>query len=610
MVKKCVSVRLHGFLQATVCAAAVAVMLLLGVLVTDAVEYDVGPCGDNLVWRLDDSGLLVIDGTGDMRDGYSFDYYKHMIREVVIREGVTSIGSRAFQNCSLLTSVTIPGSVQSIGDWAFLNTALVNVVIPEGTVRIGYGAFAEIPTLESVQLPDSLKHFGEVAFADCPNLKSIRIPEGVTEIGDAAFAGCTGLTRVVISEGVACIGAYAFSGCKALTDVEIPSSVKEIYGGAFMSCTALESITLPEKLARIESDMFLGCESLKSLVIPPNVTHIGSEAFEHCHSLESIVIPQSVTRVPISAFFECDNLKSIVFENTYGWVCHDYDGNEMVSWGVDVKDSATNANFFPADGEFDGFYGGGAWLELIPASFDAGLRMWVNHDKTPARGFVICTDGYLYYCEDGRKIPYAGLVEHEGSYYYINDYGRPFAGGEKYITRTNGLTLPDGTPIPQGRYFFDEDGRMQLVIKQGLVDGVYYEDNLPVPYAGLIYADGAYYYINDNARPFAGGEKYITRLNGLTLPDGTPIPEGKYTFDADGRMQLVIKQGLVDGVYYINNLPKNYAGLIWENGKYYYINDFARPVVSRRYYVTNTHGLLPVGWYEFDGNGVMILPPF
>ncbi len=41
------------------------------------------------------------------------------VTEVVIPEGVTSIGAEAFEACGNLTNVTIPDGVASIGDSAF-----------------------------------------------------------------------------------------------------------------------------------------------------------------------------------------------------------------------------------------------------------------------------------------------------------------------------------------------------------------------------------------------------------------------------------------------------------------------------------------------------------
>ncbi len=77
-------------------------------------------------------------------------------------KSVTSIGESAFEDCSVLTSVTIPEGVTSIGDYAFYNcSALTSVTIPSSVTSIGVEAFVQ----------------------GCSALTSVTIPEGVTSIG-------------------------------------------------------------------------------------------------------------------------------------------------------------------------------------------------------------------------------------------------------------------------------------------------------------------------------------------------------------------------------------------------------------------------------------------
>ncbi len=90
-----------------------------------------GTCGENMTWILDDEGTLTISGTGAMTNsvfGESPWYGNTAIKNVIIEEGVTSIGDDAFDGCTELTSVAIPDSVTAIGDLAFFECdSLTNV---------------------------------------------------------------------------------------------------------------------------------------------------------------------------------------------------------------------------------------------------------------------------------------------------------------------------------------------------------------------------------------------------------------------------------------------------------------------------------------------------
>lgn len=100
---------------------------------------DGGKCGDSATYTIDDNGLLVITGSGDMWDEYDvnskyspFYYKRNLINKIAIADGITSIGNAIFYGCSNVTTVTMPESIKSVGDYAFSNcTKLTDVEIPK-----------------------------------------------------------------------------------------------------------------------------------------------------------------------------------------------------------------------------------------------------------------------------------------------------------------------------------------------------------------------------------------------------------------------------------------------------------------------------------------------
>ena len=243
-------------------------------------------------------------------------------------------------------------------------------------------------------------------------------------------------------------------------------------------------------------------------------------------------------------------------------------------------------------------------------------------DPTLKNG-IVEEDGILYYYVNGSKF-YAGLMQIDGHYYYVNGKCQVVT-GNYYVTKNNGL-------LPSGYYDFDSNGRMIMeggdeggtntpvdpTVKNGIVNEggtLYYYVNGVKTYVGLIQIDGYYYYVNGKCQVVTGNY-YVTMNNGL-------LPSDYYDFDSNGRMIMedgdtggtdapvdpTMKNGIVneDGTlfYYINGV-KTYVGLIQIDGYYYYVNGKCQ-VVTGNYYVTKNNGLLPSGYYDFDSNGRMIM---
>ncbi len=259
-------------------------------------------------------GSSVIPDDGSVTSiGYRAFYECSSLTSITIPDGVTSIGDSAFSGCTSLTSVVIPDSVTSIGDYAFCGcSSLTSVTIPDSVTWIGDGVFENCAGLTSVTIPDSVTSIGYYAFYECSSLTSVTIPDSVTSIGERAFYECSGLTSVTIPDSVTSIGWSAFSGCSSLTSITIPESVTSIGGEAFSGCTSLTSVTIPDSVTSIGYGTFDGCTSLASVAIPNSVTSIGGSAFSGCTSLTSVVIPDSVTSIGDYAFSGCASLTSVV----------------------------------------------------------------------------------------------------------------------------------------------------------------------------------------------------------------------------------------------------------------------------------------------------------
>ena len=307
--------------------------LFMSMVSTKASAHDIAVANTDgvliyYVWTNNHSELAVSyrgNRYGTYTDTYSGDL---VIPESVEYQGesygVTSIGERAFYNCSNLVSITFPNCIVNIGHDAFYGTAWYNN-LPDGLVYVGNVAYkykGKMPTNAEISIKEGTIKISDDAFRDCRNLKSLSIPNSITSIGMNAFNGCSpkevyipdietwcniefensdsnplrlsytchlyekgkevDLENLVIPDGIENIGNCAFTGITSLCSVSIPKSVKTIGEYAFASCSKLSSITLSEGVEVIGKNAFDYC-NFSSITIPSSVTSIGDNAF---HSVD------------------------------------------------------------------------------------------------------------------------------------------------------------------------------------------------------------------------------------------------------------------------------------------------------------------------------------
>lgn len=329
-----------------VLALALLLLVLLSVEADAATVIDSGFCGEfgeNLTWLLEADGTLTISGAGHM-DSYSgglgttdtypspWRAYSALIQNVIIEEGVQSIGCGAFKDCVKICGIDIPEGVCFIGQYAFQNcSALADVTIPESVTECGFWAFYGCNSLKNVYYSGTLRQWCDISFGSAVN-RSEANPmtyAKVLYIGGQRLAG-----EVVIPEGVTSIPKNTFRNIELTTmtlpasfadaeNVDWPTSLTAIYVDGQNEKYSAESgilynksktllihapngirgsITLPDTLTYIADHAFRSREGLAGVSIPTSVTGIGEGAFTGCVGLSWILIPDSVTAIGSNAF--------------------------------------------------------------------------------------------------------------------------------------------------------------------------------------------------------------------------------------------------------------------------------------------------------------------
>lgn len=227
--------------------------------------------------------------------------------------------------------VTVPGNIKRLENGCFVNADVKEVILPEGITTIGDNAFHDCIDLREVHFPSLLKSIGEAAFSgcislenldfsqtqiasipvlacrNCTSLQKVILPPHTERILKKAFHNCSGLTTINLNE-VCEIGTEAFYNCTMLLDSPL-NNLKKFGNSAFYGCKSLHDITIPDGVPGIPDKCFAFCAGLNH-VSCQYVDYIGFQAFNCCTSLETITLPSNFESHG-NIFSSCSNLREL-----------------------------------------------------------------------------------------------------------------------------------------------------------------------------------------------------------------------------------------------------------------------------------------------------------
>lgn len=314
-------------------------------------------------WYIGKSSTVIIDdGVTDISE-YAF-YNCNNLKNLTVGNSVKTVDRYAFYNCDSLTNVYYTGNIAGWCEISFstnpldfaenlyIDDKLVEgvLVIPEGVTSIGSGAFKNRTLITGVEIPDSITSIGASAFYGCTSLESITPLKNTEYIGTNAFFNTeyyndpanwdngflyigtnlvavnndkvadecklyskttlvasrifekSNITSLNMPDSVKYINTYAFSDCDRLESVNLSSNLVAIGVGAFYDCDKLTSIEIPDGISELPNSLFNGSDILSNVVLSDSLMSIGEKVFYNAPELTQLEIPATVTSIDPTAF--------------------------------------------------------------------------------------------------------------------------------------------------------------------------------------------------------------------------------------------------------------------------------------------------------------------
>ena len=294
-----------------------------------------GKCGENVTYTFV-NGTLTIEGNGTMENyqrGYytaPWKNYRESIHNIVIKEGVSSIGSYAFMGCTNLTSFILSSSVKNIGTAAFwFCTSLISATMPDGLASIGDNAFDECSSLTSISIPSSVSDIGNYAFCKCESLNSIIIPNGVKSIGAFAFDGCTSLNSLTIPSSVTFLGNNLSNGIKKIIWLPNTPPTNYLSAGGVINYVSNNQYHINKEKAKVYPFLssFFEVNGVKYVPVSP------SERI--CDAIDC-VYDSSISNINITSSVIYNGI-SMTVQKTQPYLCYGNNFIETIAYEIDGR---------------------------------------------------------------------------------------------------------------------------------------------------------------------------------------------------------------------------------------------------------------------------------
>ena len=361
---------------------------------TDGLEY-----GQNGYYRIYFKTAST-SGLGSLTNGQ----HPLLLSKVSCSDGIDNIAG--FDETSLSSGATVNiNKAKTIDNYAFQGTTVGAIKGGNELTQIGWNAFENCKLLSSISLSDTITTIGNYAFSGCTSLENIHIPTSLSRINCSTFSDCIKLTSITIPSNIATIAPSAFFGCSGLTSVTFPttSSYLEIGYQAFARCEKLTNVEIP--LSAVVRPCAFAYDPLEYVYYRP--TSIAPQAFAYTYGITEFVVDKCLEyenwKDSTESYFNIGCSSSISYSDFYS---REFDSVE--------RDAPLNP-FYYGDTDTVGsyttniYYKGSATEECM-TEFIESLPQYYDNKGTyyPDVKLNAMTKAYIIPRTTSMNIPYSG----------------------------------------------------------------------------------------------------------------------------------------------------------------------------------------------------------